>query len=83
MKQIESSYFQDTFYEVTAFNTHERAILYEMHMRDDSITFLNSVTNEAAMTIPIIVDKCCTESFESALKANDITYKKHDSLSPL
>lgn len=63
-----------TIYEVTAFNARERALLYYMYIRNDNVIFLNGVSNEAGVPMDIVVDACCTKTFEDKLKDNDIEY---------
>lgn len=75
-KPVHSFDFNDELYEVTAYNSHERSVLYEMYIMNNSIVFLNGVTNEAVMPIQVIVDKCCTKTFESMLQKEAIEYKK-------
>lgn len=63
-----------SIYEITAFNTRERAVLFTLHLRVDDMTFLNGISNEAAEPMDVLVKKCCTDEFETLMRANDIEY---------
>lgn len=63
-----------TIYEVTAFNARERGLLYYMYIRNDHVIFMNGVSNEAGVPMDIVVDECCTKTFEDKLRDNDIEY---------
>lgn len=63
-------------YEVTAFNPNERGLLYSMHLKEPSITFLNVVTNEAAIPMDVIVKRDATHIFENRLQFLHIQYKR-------
>lgn len=75
----ESQNEQYSLYRVTAFNTHERKALYDMHLKNDNVVFLNGVTNDAALPMDIIVNDCCTEEFEIFLQDKYIEYINIDS----
>lgn len=55
-------------YKVTAFNLHERTILYDLNIRVDSVIFLNGVTNDAALPMDVVVHECCAVQFEMILQ---------------
>lgn len=63
-------------YEVSAFNARERALLYYLYVKNDELVFLNGISNEAAVPMDIIVDKCCTNFFEDKLRADGIEFVK-------
>ena len=63
-----------TFYEVTAFNPHEREILYFMHIKRPSTIYINGVSNEAAIPIDIVVHNSATRKFEAKLESDGIQY---------
>ncbi|CAH1643627.1 unnamed protein product [Spodoptera littoralis] len=63
-------------YEVTAFNARERALLYYLYVKNEELVFLNGITNEAAVPMDVIVDKCCTSFFEEKLRDDDIEFVK-------
>ncbi|KAH9645855.1 hypothetical protein HF086_010054 [Spodoptera exigua] len=65
-----------TIYEVTAFNTRERALLYYLYVKNEMLVFLNGITNEAAVSMDVVVDKCCTTFFEEKLSNDDIEFVK-------
>lgn len=65
-----------SLYEVTAFNSQERAFLYYLYVKEEMIVFLNGITNEAALPMDVVVDECCTRYFEEKLIANNIEYVK-------
>lgn len=62
-------------YEVTAFNPNERGLLYSMHLNMPAITFLNGVTNEAAIPMDVIVKRDAAQIFEHSLQSKNIQYK--------
>lgn len=68
-------------YEITAFNDHERSVLYNFQTSNESVIFLNGVTNEAAMPMYVIVENCCLHEFEQRLRFEGIEYIIHDDLS--
>lgn len=63
-----------TMYEVTAFSSVERSVLYSIHLRNKNVCFLNDITNEAAIPMNVIVNNCCKESFERKLYRNNIQF---------
>lgn len=65
-----------SLYEVTAFNPRERALLYYLYTKNEKIVFMNGITNEAAIPMDVLVDRCCTSFFEDKLRDNDIEFIK-------
>lgn len=75
-----NSFETGSLYEVTAFNPHERQILYFMHIKKSSTIFINGVTNEAAIPIDVIVQNDTCPKFEAKLRSDGIQY---ESISPI
>lgn len=65
-----------SIYQVTAFNRHERAVLYSLYTKVDDMVFINGITNEASLPMDVFVDNQGTEEFETLLQSNDIEYIK-------
>lgn len=65
-----------TLYKVTAFNSIERSILYQIHFKSHYFYFVNGVTNEAIIPIDIIVEGSRTKTFERLLLKNNIQFSK-------
>ncbi|CAH2233926.1 jg14684 [Pararge aegeria aegeria] len=63
-------------YEVKAYNSHERALLYALQLRVPLITFLNGVSNEAAIPMDVIVNREISHMFEGSLRALDIQWNR-------
>lgn len=61
-------------YEVTAFNPHERELLYSLHVKNTSNIFVNGVSNEAALPMKVIVETNAAQAFEDKLNAYGIQY---------
>lgn len=61
-------------YEVIAFNSRERRILYLISTHFEHIYFLNGVSNEAGLPIFVAVAMCCIKLFEEHLVNNGIHY---------
>lgn len=76
LQQFENDYY--SLYRVTAFNAHEREVLYDMFLTQDNVIFLNGVTNDAALPMDIVVNSCCIEEFEMKLQDKYIEYTNVD-----
>ncbi|XP_050674090.1 zinc carboxypeptidase-like [Leptidea sinapis] len=63
-----------SLFEVTAYNNRERRVLYDLYRKHYEFTFMNGITNEAALPINIAVENNYTKVFEKRLKAYDIQY---------
>ncbi|XP_073941252.1 zinc carboxypeptidase-like isoform X2 [Choristoneura fumiferana] len=75
-----------TIYQIIAFTAAERNILQYMQQTLKHTSFLNGITNEAALPIYVAVDNCCLKIFTDTLskyaifyaKISDYRYEPHD-----
>lgn len=65
-----------TIYQITAFTAAERNILQNIQQMFKQSSFLNGITNEAALPIHVAVDNCCLEIFKDTLSKYAISFAK-------
>ncbi|XP_073941265.1 zinc carboxypeptidase A 1-like isoform X4 [Choristoneura fumiferana] len=65
-----------TIYQIIAFTAAERNILQYMQQTLKHTSFLNGITNEAALPIYVAVDNCCLKIFTDTLSKYAIFYAK-------
>ncbi|CAH2100212.1 unnamed protein product [Euphydryas editha] len=63
-----------TPYKITAYNMHERNFLYQLHVKNPKVIFINGVTNEAAIPMDVIVRTDTVQMFEEKLHSFDIQF---------
>lgn len=63
-----------SLYEITAFNVRERSVLYKMHVSNDTVMFLNGVTNIVSSPMFVVIDDICKDAFEETLDDENIEY---------